>query len=239
MKTRPRYRRVLLKLTGESLQGGAEGGIDWSAAQRVARELRDVARLGVQLAIVIGGGNFWRGRTAQNTGMDRITADQIGMIATVMNGLALRDALEETGVPTRVMTALEIPRFAETFQRDRAVRHLEAGSVVIFAGGTSNPLFTTDTAAALRAAEIRADVLLKASTVDGVYDSDPRKNPKAKRYARLRFSEAIARDLKVMDTAAFSLCKDSGVRIILFDSRRAGNIKQAVLGRGIGTLVTE
>lgn len=239
MKSRPRYRRVLLKLTGESLQGAGEGGIDWPAAQRVARELRDVASLGVQLAIVIGGGNFWRGRTAQNTGMDRITADQIGMVATVMNGLALRDALEETGVPARVMTALEIPRIAETFQRDRAVRHLEAGRVVIFAGGTSNPLFTTDTAAALRAAEVRADVLLKASTVDGVYDSDPRKNPKAKRYARLSFSEAIARDLKVMDTAAFSLCKDSGVRIIVFDSRRAGNIKQAVLGRNIGTLVTE
>jgi uridylate kinase len=239
MKTRPRYRRVLLKLTGESLQGAGEGGIDWAAAQRVARELRDVAGLGVQLAVVIGGGHFWRGRTAQNTGMNRITADQIGMIATVMNGLALRDALEEAGVPARVMTALEIPRLAETFQRDRAVRHLEAGRVVIFAGGTGNPLFTTDTAAALRAAEVRADALLKASTVDGVYDSDPRKNPKAKRYARLSFSEAIARDLKVMDTAAFSLCKDSGVRIIVFDSRQPGNIKRAVLGRDIGTLVTE
>jgi uridylate kinase len=239
MKTRPRYRRVLLKLTGESLQGAGEGGIDWSAAQRVARELRDVAGLGVQLAIVIGGGNFWRGRTAQNTGMDRIAADQIGMVATVMNGLALRDALEEAGASARVMTSLEIPRFAETFQRDRAIRHLNKGRVVIFAGGTGNPLFTTDTAAALRAAEVRADVLLKASTVDGVYDSDPRKNPKAKRYARLSFSEAIARDLKVMDTAAFSLCKDSGVRIIVFDSRRPGNIKRAVQGRDIGTLVTE
>ena len=239
MKTRPRYRRVLLKLTGESLQGAGEGGIDWSAAQRVARELRDVTKLGVQLAVVIGGGNFWRGRTAQNTGMNRITADQIGMVATVMNGLALRDALEEAGVPARVMTALEIPRLAETFQRDRAIRHLDKGRVVIFAGGTGNPLFTTDTAAALRAAEVRADVLLKASTVDGVYDSDPRKNPKAKRYARLSFSEAIARDLKVMDTAAFSLCKDSGVRIIVFDSRQPGNIKRAVQGRDIGTLVTE
>jgi uridylate kinase len=239
MKTRPRYRRVLLKLTGESLQGADEGGIDWSAAQHVALELRDVTRLGVQLAVVIGGGNFWRGRTAQNTGMDRITADQIGMVATVMNGLALCAALEEAGVSVRVMTALEIPRLAETFQRDSAVRHLGKGRVVIFAGGTGNPLFTTDTAAALRAAEIRADVLLKASTVDGVYDSDPHKNPKAKRYARLRFSEAIARDLKVMDTAAFSLCKDSGVRIIVFDSRQPGNIKRAVQGRDIGTLVTE
>jgi len=239
MKTRPRYRRVLLKLTGESLQGAGAGGIDEAATRRVARELRDVARLGVQLAVVIGGGNFWRGRTAQNAGMNRITADQIGMIATVMNGLALRDAIEQAGVPARLMTALEIPRLAETFQPDRAARHLEAGRIVICAGGTGNPLFTTDTAAALRAAEIHADVLLKASTVDGIYDSDPRTNPRARRYARLRFSEAIARDLKVMDTAAFSLCKDSGVRIIVFDSRRAGNIKQAVLGRAIGTLVTE
>ena len=239
MNVQPRYRRVLLKLTGESLQGEAGGGIQWNAVEHVAAELRDVVRLGVQLGVVIGGGNFWRGRTAQNTGMDRIVADQIGMIATVMNGLALRDGLEKAGVPARVQSAVEIPRVAETFQRDSAVRHLDKGRVVLFVGGTSNPLFTTDTCAALRAAEIRADVLLKASTVDGVYDSDPRKNPHAKRFEKLRFSEAIERGLQVMDTAAFSLCKDSGVRIIVFDSRQPGNIQRVVLGESIGTLVME
>jgi uridylate kinase len=239
MKARPRYRRVLLKLSGESLQGPAGHGIHWDTAQHIAREAAAVPRAGAQLAIVIGGGNLWRGVTAETAGMDRVTADYMGMLATVMNSLALREALAKAGVPAVVQSAIEMPRVAESFVRDRAVRHLEKGRVVIFGGGTGNPFFTTDTNAALRASEIGADVILKATKVDGVYDSDPKKNPRARRFTRLTFAEAIARRLGVMDTAAFSLCMDSRIPIIVLDMFRPGNILRAALGRNVGTLVTE
>ncbi len=239
MKTAPRYRRVLLKLSGESLQGEDGFGIDWAAVNRIAREVREVRRTGVQLALVIGGGNLWRGITAEGTGMDRVTADYMGMIATVMNGLALQNALENAGVPTRLQTAIEMQKIAEPFVRRRAIRHLEKGRVIIFGGGTGSPFLSTDTTASLRAAEIEADVILKATKVDGVYDSDPKKNPKARRFDRISYAEAIARRLKVMDTTAFSMCMESHIPIIVFNMFRTGNIKRAVLGQKVGTLVAE
>jgi uridylate kinase len=239
MKPAPRYRRVLLKLSGESLQGEDGFGIDWAVVNRIAREIREVRRTGVQLALVIGGGNLWRGITAEGTGMDRVTADYMGMIATVMNGLALQNALEYNGVPTRLQTAIEMQKVAEPFVRRRAVRHLEKGRVIIFGGGTGSPFLSTDTTASLRAAEIGADVILKATKVDGVYDSDPKKNPKARRFDRISYAEAIARRLKVMDTTAFSMCMESRIPIIVFNMFRAGNIKRVVLGQKVGTLVAE
>ncbi|MCX6899336.1 MAG: UMP kinase [Verrucomicrobia bacterium] len=239
MKTAPRYRRVLLKLSGESLQGEEGFGIDWAVVNRIAREIREVRRTGVQLALVIGGGNLWRGITAEGSGMDRVTADYMGMIATVMNGLALQNALENAGVPTRLQTAIEMQKIAEPFVRRRAIRHLEKGRVIIFGGGTGSPFLSTDTTASLRAAEIEADVILKATKVDGVYDSDPKKNPKARRFDRISYAEAIARRLKVMDTTAFSMCMESRIPIIVFNMFRTGNIKRAVLGQKVGTLVAE
>ncbi|MFA6564483.1 MAG: UMP kinase [Verrucomicrobiia bacterium] len=239
MKTAPRYRRVLLKLSGESLQGEDGFGIDWAVVNRIAREVREVRRTGVQLALVIGGGNLWRGITAEGTGMDRVTADYMGMIATVMNGLALQNALENAGVPTRLQTAIEMQKIAEPFVRRRAIRHLEKGRVIIFGGGTGSPFLSTDTTASLRAAEIEANVILKATKVDGVYDSDPKKNPKARRFDRISYAEAIARRLKVMDTTAFSMCMESRIPIIVFNMFRTGNIKRAVLGQKVGTLVAE
>ncbi|MBI5819298.1 MAG: UMP kinase [Verrucomicrobia bacterium] len=239
MKTAPRYRRVLLKLSGESLQGEDGFGIDWTVVNRIAREVREVRRTGVQLALVIGGGNLWRGITAEGNGMDRVTADYMGMIATVMNGLALQNALENSGVPTRLQTAVEMQKVAEPFVRRRAIRHLEKGRVIIFGGGTGNPFLSTDTTASLRAAEVGADVILKATKVDGVYDSDPKKNPKARRFDRISYAEAIARRLKVMDTTAFSMCMESRIPIIVFNMFRTGNIKRAVLGQKVGTLVAE
>ena len=239
MKTAPRYRRVLLKLSGEALQGETGFGIDWAVVSRIAREVRDVRRTGVQLALVIGGGNLWRGASAETKGMDRANADYMGMLATVMNGLALQNALENAGVPTRLQSAIEMQRVAEPFIRRRAMRHLEKGRVVIFGGGTGSPFLSTDTAAALRATEIGADAILKATKVDGVYDSDPKKNPKAKRFDRISYAEAIARRLRVMDTTAFSLCMDSHIPILVFNMFQPGNIKRAVLGRKVGTLVAE
>ena len=236
MKARPRYRRVLLKLSGESLQGKQGFGIDLGVVGQIARELREVHATGVQLALVIGGGNLWRGA---DKGMDRVTADYMGMIATVMNGLALQDALERADVPTRLQTAIEMQKVAEPFIRRRATRHLEKGRAIIFAGGTGNPFFTTDTTAALRASEIGADVILKATKVDGVYDSDPKKNPKSKRFDHITYADAIARRLRVMDTTAFSLCMDSRIPILVFNMFEPGNIKRAVLGQKVGTLVSE
>ena len=204
----------------------------------LAAEVADVAQLGVQLAIVIGGGNIFRGLAASAHGMDRASADYMGMLATVMNSIALQDALERKGVMTRVQSAIEMQELCEPYIRRRAERHLEKGRAVIFAGGTGNPYFTTDTAASLRAMEIHADVLLKATKVDGIYDKDPKKHPDAVRYEKLSFLEALQKDLKVMDSTAFSLCRDNHLNIIVFDMTTHGNIRRAVLGEPIGTLVT-
>ena len=235
---KPKYNRILLKLGGEALSGAGEHGIDSAAVTHVADEVQAVARLGVQLAIVIGGGNFWRGNDPYAQSIDRATADYMGMLATVINSLALQDALEKSGVATRVQSAIAMAQVAEPFIRRRAVRHLEKGRVVIFGGGTGNPYFSTDTAAALRANEIGAEVILKATKVDGVYDSDPKKNPGAKRFARITYLEALQKQLKVMDSTAFSLCMDNQMPIIVFDSFRPHNLKRVVMGEEVGTLVT-
>ncbi len=234
----PRYKRILLKLSGEALMGDKGYGIDPAVIDGLAAEVADVAQLGVQLAIVIGGGNIFRGLAASAHGMDRASADYMGMLATVMNSIALQDALERKGVMTRVQSAIEMQELCEPYIRRRAERHLEKGRAVIFAGGTGNPYFTTDTAASLRAMEIHADVLLKATKVDGIYDKDPKKHPDAVRYEKLSFLEALQKDLKVMDSTAFSLCRDNHLNIIVFDMTTHGNIRRAVLGEPIGTLVT-
>jgi len=233
----PKYKRVVLKLSGEALAGPKGFGIDHEVLDSIARQVREVRDLGVEIAIVVGGGNLWRGITGSAQGMDRATADYIGMLATVMNALALQDALEKYGVDTRVQTAIEMRQIAEPYIRRRAIRHLEKGRVVIFASGTGNPFFSTDTAAALRAAEIEAEVILMAKRVDGVYDADPLVNPKAKRYKDLAYIEVINKGLAVMDTTATSLCMDNKIPIIVFGLNEAGNIKRAVLGEDIGTYV--
>jgi len=235
---KPVYKRVLLKLTGESLQGKKGFGIDLQVARSVAKQIKQVKDLGVDLACVIGGGNMFRGLKAANEGMERVTADYIGMLATVMNSMALQDALEQEGVDTRVQTAIEIQRVAESFIRRRAIRHLEKGRVVIFAGGTGNPYFSTDTAAALRAIEIGADVILKATKVDGVYSSDPEKNPKAKKFDTLKYIEVLNKQLKVMDATAISLCMDNHLPIVVFRLLETGNVKRVILGEQIGTRVS-
>jgi len=232
------YKRVLLKLSGEALQGEAGYGIDMPTLQRVAREVCDVHALGVQIAVVIGGGNIIRGVAASARGMDRANADYMGMLATVINAMALQDAIEKMDVPVRVQTALEIKELAEGYIRRRAVRHLEKGRVLILAAGTGNPYFTTDTAASLRALEIGAEVILKATKVDGVYDKDPEKDPSAKKFERLTFLEVLTLELKVMDAAAISLCMDNKLPIQVFNLRVEGNVKRAVLGEHIGTFVT-
>jgi uridylate kinase len=242
----PRYRRILLKLSGEALMGegaplggdGRTNSIDTATLERIAAEVKEVAELGVQTALVIGGGNIFRGLAASANGMDRASADYMGMLATVMNALAMQDALERAGCVTRVLSAIEIREVAEPYIRRRAMRHLEKGRVVIFAAGTGNPYFTTDTAAALRAMEISAEVLLKATRVDGVYDRDPKKHPEARRFDRLTYLDVLQRDLKVMDSTAISLCRDNDLSILVFDLRQRGNIRRAVLGESIGTLVT-
>jgi uridylate kinase len=238
----PRYKRILLKLSGEALMG--EGGgelksasIDTQTLERIAAEVKEVAALGVEVALVIGGGNIFRGLAASAGGMDRAGADYMGMLATVMNALALQDALERQDVTTRVLSAIEIREVAEPYIRRRAMRHLEKGRVVIFAAGTGNPYFTTDTAAALRAMEIHADVLLKATRVDGVYDKDPKKHSDAHRFQNLSYLEVLQRDLAVMDSTAISLCRDNKLSIIVFDLRQRGNIRRVVMGEPIGTLV--
>ena len=231
------YQRVLLKLSGEALMGDLSYGIDPTIVQDIAQEVSEVAASGVQVAIVVGGGNIFRGVKGAAAGMDRATADYIGMIATVMNAMTLQDSLEQIGVPTRVQTAIAMQEVAEPYIRRRAIRHLEKGRVVVFGGGSGNPFFTTDTTAALRAAEIGADVLFKATKVDGIYDSDPHKNPQARRYTTLTYSHILTQDLRVMDTTAISLCKDNHIPLIVFDLSVKGNIRRAVMGEKIGTLV--
>jgi uridylate kinase len=235
----PKYRRVILKLSGEALLGKREHGISPETCDAIAEEIKDVKTLGIELAIVIGGGNIFRGLAGEKRGLDRATGDYMGMLATVINALALQHSLEKAGVPTRVLSAIEMRAVAEPFIRRRAVRHLEKGRVVIFAAGTGNPFFSTDTTAALRASEIAAEVVLKATKVDGVYDSDPAKNPAARRFERLSYMDALKNRLSVMDSTAFSLCMDNKIPIIVFDLFKPGNIKRVICGEPIGTLVAD
>jgi uridylate kinase len=235
----PKYRRVLLKLSGEALGGPGASGISATVLHDIARQIREVRDLGVQVVVVVGGGNIFRGVQGTECGIERATGDYMGMLATIINALALQDALEKAGVPTRVQSAVLASQVAEPFIRRRAVRHLEKGRVVIFGGGTGNPFFSTDTAAALRANEIGVEVILKATKVDGIYDSDPLKNPAAKRYTQITYLEALQQQLKVMDSTAFSLCMDNKMPIIVFGLSQPHNIKRVVLGEPIGTLVTE
>jgi uridylate kinase len=234
----PTYRRILLKLSGEALMGEKPYGIDPAVTSQIARDVLEVQTLGVQTAIVIGGGNIFRGVAASARGMDRATGDYMGMLATVINGLALQDALEQHGILTRVLSAIEMRAVAEPFIRRRAVRHLEKGRTLIFAAGTGNPYFTTDTAAALRALEIKADVIMKATKVDGIYTSDPMKNPDARRYDRISYLEALEQRLQVMDATAISLCMDNRLPILVFNLRTPGNLRRAVLGEAVGSVVT-
>jgi uridylate kinase len=236
--TQPKYSRVLLKLSGEALGGESGVGIHPTAVQNMAEQIREVRELGVQVVVVVGGGNIFRGVAGSERGIERATADYMGMLATVINALALQDALEKLGVATRVQSAITMAQIAEAFIRRRAVRHLEKGRVVIFGGGTGNPYFSTDTAAALRANEIGAEVILKATKVDGIYDRDPKKHPKAKRYSRISYLEALRKQLKVMDSTAFSLCMDNKMPIIVFDLFRPHNLKRVILGEKVGTVVT-
>ncbi len=235
---RYRYRRVVLKLSGEALMGDAGYGIDPGVVHRLASEIARVAADGVQIAIVVGGGNIWRGLAASSRGMDRATADYMGMLATVMNALALQDALEHQGVHTRVQTAIEMHQVAEPYIRRRAIRHMEKGRVVILAAGTGNPYFTTDTTAALRAVELGAEVILMGkNNVDGVYDSDPRENPNARRFDVITHQEALTRNLRVMDQSALALCRENDLPVVVFDLLTPGNIERAALGEEVGTLV--
>jgi uridylate kinase len=231
------YQRVLLKLSGEALMGDLAYGIDPAVVQSIAQEIKEIVSEGVQTAIVVGGGNIFRGVKGAAAGMDRATADYIGMIATVMNAMTLQDSLEQIEIPTRVLTAIEMQEVAEPYIRRRAIRHLEKGRVVIFGAGSGNPFFTTDTTAALRAAEINAEVVFKATRVDGIYDADPKKHPAARRFKTLTYSHVISKDLKVMDTTAIALCKDNSIPIIVFDLSVQGNIRRAVMGEPIGTIV--
>ena len=233
----PAFRRVLLKLSGEALMGEQQYGIDPHVASQIASEVGEIQQLGVQTAIVIGGGNIFRGVAASTKGMDRAQADYMGMLGTVINALALQDALEQIGVVTRVLTAMEMRSVAEPFIRRRALRHIEKGRVVIFAGGTGNPYFTTDTAAALRAMEIKAEVIFKATKVDGIYSADPVKDPTATKFDQISYLEVLRRQLKVMDATAISLCMDNRLPIIVFNLRTPGNMKRAIMGEPIGTTV--
>jgi uridylate kinase len=234
---RPRYKRILLKISGEVLTGEGGYGIDPSVIQQIAQEIKEVKNLGTEVAIVIGGGNIFRGIAASSKGMDRASADYMGMLATVMNGISLQDALEKMDVQTRVQTAIEMREIAEPYIRRKAIRHLEKGRVVIFAAGTGNPYFTTDTTASLRAMEMGAEVILKATKVDGVYDSDPLLNKRARRYDELTYLDVLKKQLKVMDATAISLCMDHQIPIIVFNLKKRGNIKRVVLGDKVGTKV--
>jgi uridylate kinase len=234
---KPAFQRILLKLSGEALAGEREYGISPAVVQNLAAEVKDVRELGVEVAIVIGGGNIYRGVAASAQGMDRASADHMGMLATVINSLALQDALEKMGVFTRVMSAIEIYQVAEPYIRRRAIRHLEKGRVVIFAAGTGNPFFTTDTAAALRAMEVKAEVILKGTRVDGVYTTDPLIHKRAKKFGKLSYLEVLQRGLKIMDAPAISLCMDNHLPIIVFNLTEKGNIKRVVLGQKVGTII--
>ena len=236
--SKPKYRRILLKISGESL-GGSDGiGVCAPAIHEMARQISEVRELGVQVVVVAGGGNIFRGASGGKNGIERATGDYMGMLATVINALALQDALEKRGVATRVQSAITMSQVAESFIRRRAVRHLEKDRVVIFGGGTGNPYFSTDTAAALRANEVGAEVILKATKVDGIYDCDPKKHAHAKRYDHITYLEALQKQLKVMDSTAFSLCLDNKMPIVVFDFFKAHNLKNLIMGEKVGTLVT-
>jgi len=235
----PAYKRVLLKLSGEALMGEQTYGIDPAVATQIAKDVREIQGMGVETAIVIGGGNIFRGVAASARGMDRATADYMGMLATVINGMALKSGLEQLGVETRVQSAIEMKNVAEPFILGRAIRHLELGRVVVFVAGTGNPYFSTDTTAALRASEIRAEVILKATKVDGIYDRDPNIDSNAQRYERITFAEALSKRLQIMDSTAFSLCMDNKIPIVVFDMNKPSNIRDVVLGRKVGTLVCD
>jgi uridylate kinase len=238
-KLKPKYRRIVLKLSGEALKAkGSSDNISPEIVNGICRQIKEIHDMGVQVAIVIGGGNIWRGLAASHRGMERTTADYMGMLATVINGMALQSALEGLGLPTRVQTAIHMENIAEPFIRRRAIDHLESGMSVVFVAGTGNPFFSTDTTAALRANEIGAEVILKATKVDGIYTADPFKDPKAKKYDRITYSEALSKRLSVMDSTAFSLCMDNKKPIIVFDMMKSDNIKRVVLGEAVGTLVT-
>ncbi len=235
----PTFRRVLLKLSGEALMGSQEYGLDPKMLATVAGEIRDVHELGVQICIVIGGGNIFRGVSGASAGMDRASADYMGMLATVINSLAVQNTLEQIGVHTRVMSAIPMTTVCEPYIRRRAVRHMEKGRVVIFAAGTGNPFFTTDTAAALRATEMNCDALLKGTQVDGVYSEDPRRNPKATRFDRLTYMDVLSRDLKVMDASAISLARENGIPIVVFSLHNPGAFAHVVMGKGRFTIITD
>ena len=234
-----KYKRILLKLSGEALMGELSYGIDPNFMNTLSKEIKEVYDLGVQISIVIGGGNIFRGVQGTAIGMDRATADYMGMLATVMNAIALQDVLEKNEVPTRVMSAIEMRQIAEPYIRRRAIRHLEKGRVVIFAAGTGSPFFTTDTTGALRAAEIKADVLLKGTKVDGIYDKDPEKYPDAKLLKKISYMDALNKGLKVMDHTAITLCKENKLPIIVFNIKKPGNLKKIVLGEEVGSLVSD
>ena len=236
-KQQPLYRRILLKLSGEALMGSEPYGIDSVVLRDIAEEIREIHQLGVEIALVIGGGNIFRGISGASRGMDRSTADYMGMLATVMNALALQQALEKVGIPTRVQTAIDIKEVAEPYIRRRAIRHLEKGRIVIFAAGTGLPFFTTDTTAALRAIEIGAEILLKATKVDGVYPIDPEQDPSATKYDRISFTEVLHKNLRVMDATAISLAREEDMRIVIFSLRKKGNSKKVIHGEPIGTMV--
>ncbi len=232
----PKYKRVLLKISGEAFAGN-EAGVDVNTTQAMAQQIADVSRAGISIAVVVGGGNIWRGKPHEDAGMDRATADYMGMLATVINALALQDSLERMGVPSRVQTAIAMHQIAEPYIRRRAMRHLEKGRVVIFAAGTGNPYFTTDTTAALRAVEIGAEAILKATKVDGIYSADPKKDPTATRFERLEYMDVLQRGLEVMDSTAMALCMDNSLPIVVFDMAVPGNIRRVVEGEPIGTIV--
>jgi uridylate kinase len=233
----PRYKRVLLKLSGEVLAGGADFGIDPASVSALAEEIAEVHAMGVELGIVIGGGNFFRGVAAAARHMDRVTADSMGMLATIINCLAMQDALEKKGVPTRVMTAVQMNQLAEPYIRRRAIRHMEKGRVVVFGGGTSNPFFSTDSAGALRALEVQAEIFAKATGVDGVYDKDPRKHADAVRYDRVSYDEVLAKNLKVMDASSVAMCRDNQLPMVVFNLTTRGNIMRMSMGEPVGTLI--
>ncbi|WP_324279110.1 UMP kinase [Fusobacterium polymorphum] len=233
----PFYKKILLKLSGEALMGDQEFGISSDVITSYAKQIKEIVDLGVEVSIVIGGGNIFRGISGAAQGVDRVTGDHMGMLATVINSLALQNSIEKLGVPTRVQTAIEMPKVAEPFIKRRAQRHLEKGRVVIFGAGTGNPYFTTDTAAALRAIEMETDVVIKATKVDGIYDKDPVKYPDAKKYETVTYNEVLAKDLKVMDATAISLCRENKLPIIVFNSLIEGNLKRVVMGEHIGTTV--
>lgn len=237
--SKPIYKRVLLKLSGEALMGNQEFGISSDVISSYAKQIKEVTELGVELAIVIGGGNIFRGLSGSTQGIDRVTGDHMGMLATMINSLALQNAIEQLGVPTRVQSAIEMEKIAEPFIKRKAQRHLEKGRVVIFGAGTGNPYFTTDTAAALRAIEINADIVMKATKVDGIYDKDPMKHSDAVKYHRVSYNEVLAKDLKVMDATAISLCRENKLPILVFDSVTEGNIVKVMTTDTLGTMVVE